>query len=97
MQFQTFSERVANLDIRKKAFYNIEHKNEFNHGELSYFCETLQKWRTINLTKEFIELDKSLSGIQTLAHLIHKHEYVGSSLISTLHHVTIDSLQAVLE
>lgn len=67
------------------------------NDEVSYFCDTLQKWRTINLTNEFVKLDKDLSGVQNLTQLIHKKEIVCDYLVGVFDRTTDDSLQALLE
>lgn len=67
------------------------------NDEVSYFCETLHKWRTLNLTNEFVKIDKDLSSVQNLTQLIHQKETVCNYLVAALDKTTDDALQALLE
>uniref|UniRef100_A0A336LGS7 CSON011464 protein n=1 Tax=Culicoides sonorensis TaxID=179676 RepID=A0A336LGS7_CULSO len=96
-KFQTFANQMATFDIRKKTLYNIEHKNECFDNENSYFCETIKKWRTLNLTSEFIQIEKDLSNIQNLKQLVFNKEYVCNYLILAFERITDDCLQSFLE
>ncbi|XP_063698381.1 small subunit processome component 20 homolog [Culicoides brevitarsis] len=96
-KFQSFSNLIAGIDIRKKTLYNIEHKYETKNDEASFFCDAMQKWRTLNLTNEFVQLDKDLSQVQNLTQLIHQKERVCAYLVDVFNRTTEDSLQAVLE
>lgn len=97
LQFQSFAERIANLDIRKKALYRIEHRNEEKDEDSCYFHDALQKWRVLCLTEDFAALTKQLQGIFSLTQLVHKKEFVIDRLLQACETFTVVSIQPVLE
>ncbi|KAG5671655.1 hypothetical protein PVAND_001845 [Polypedilum vanderplanki] len=98
-KFKKFSDRIAEVDLRSSALYKIEHANEIPDENRSYFCQTLDKWNTLNLTEEFCEFEKHFRKIHTttLPQLLHHKDQVIEILICHLEKATTLSLQPILE
>lgn len=96
-QFQTFSERVAAVDI--DVFHRIRGAFSQSPDEVdTFFHETLEKWNVLNCTESFEKFRKELgTDVQSLALLLVHKERIVEVLIKYLEAKNVCSLQPILE
>lgn len=82
MQFQPFSERIANIDV--DVFHRVEHEYETEAEENEcYFYRAIEKWSVLNLTEGYTNFCREIKprNAITLPLLINCQEHI----IETLH------------
>lgn len=67
-KFQTFSERLANVNI--DIIHRIDRTESYSEDVETYFYEGLQKWRDLNLTENFVTFYRELSNKCQSFHLL---------------------------
>lgn len=99
MQFKTFGDRVAQIDVRHTALYHIQHINEDAAPEENetHFRQAYDKWMVLNLSDEYNQYQRQIRDIVTLPQLLHKKEFVIELLLKSLANATTLSLQPLLE
>ena len=98
MQFQTFSERISNIDI--DVVHKVKHPFEEDDDEVDtgcHFSHCLMKWSNENFSPDFIELKKKLQSVISLPQLLQRLSEITEILISHLNNCDFDSLQPALE
>ena len=96
LQFQTFSERISNIDI--DVFHRVKHPfEEDDDVQSSHFSNCLNKWNNENFAPEFIELKKKLPFDISLPQLLARKSEIAEVLTAHLKSCDVDSLQPALE
>lgn len=99
IKYQSFADRINEIDIRRNALYHIKHVHEEAAEETggTEFRGAYIKWVDLNLTVEYNEFQKQIRNIVTLPQLIHKKDHVVKILTNSLEKATVLSLQPLLE
>ncbi|XP_068133070.1 small subunit processome component 20 homolog [Hyperolius riggenbachi] len=71
-KFQTFSERLANVNI--DIIHRIDRTESLSEDVETYFYEGLQKWRDLNLTENFVTFYREVSSKCQSFHLLVYHQ-----------------------
>ncbi|KAM9311073.1 small subunit processome component 20 homolog [Gastrophryne carolinensis] len=71
-KFQTFSERLANVNI--DIIHRIDRTESYSEDVETYFYEGLQKWRELNLTANFVTFFREVSNKCQSFHLLVYHQ-----------------------
>ncbi|CAG2062186.1 unnamed protein product [Timema podura] len=96
-KFQTFSERIGNINI--DVFHRVGHKYEEEDSEDqgTFFHQCLQKWSVLNLTESFDNFRRGLPSAQTLPQLLNQKDEVFAALMKHIEMKNPLSLQPLLE
>ncbi|XP_043287121.1 small subunit processome component 20 homolog [Venturia canescens] len=83
-KFKKFSERVSEIDI--DIFHRVAHRyEEQNEDDVeTFFYQTLQKWRDLNLTEGYTAFKKEVKNIVTLPQLLNRRQEVIDILMKYL-------------
>jgi U3 small nucleolar RNA-associated protein 20 len=96
LQFQPFSERIANIDV--DVFHRVRHKNEDDpEGSETYFRAALEKWGDLNLTESFEAFRKEIPATHTLHLVLQQKDDIVAVLIKYIKLKNPLCLQPILE
>uniref|UniRef100_A0A6A7FQ38 Small subunit processome component 20 homolog n=2 Tax=Hirondellea gigas TaxID=1518452 RepID=A0A6A7FQ38_9CRUS len=78
-----FAERCRRLSAN--PIKTIKNQTELEEGEHTHFSTMLEKWKCINLSTTFQNLQRELGyDVQSLAQLLHRHQHIATVLLKYL-------------
>ncbi|KAL3883204.1 hypothetical protein ACJMK2_029494, partial [Sinanodonta woodiana] len=79
VEFQTFSERIANINI--DVIHQIKQQEETPGETGTYFYQSLENWVELNCTKHFTDFYHQVHDkVQTFPQLVHHEDFLVESL-----------------
>lgn len=97
LQFQKFSERIANIKI--DVIHKVKHPYEEDDEDSNlHYSLCLNKWNNENFSPDFVELSKKLpKDIYSLPQLLAQKNEIVNLLVNHLRTCNMDALQPALE
>ncbi|KFB50890.1 AGAP005033-PA-like protein [Anopheles sinensis] len=96
--FQSFRDRIKEIDVRRGALYRVETDYELPETEEgTYFHQALKKWSVQNLTSEYVKFQSGFKESFTLPLLLFNKDAIVEHLVECLQQTTDSALQPLLE
>ncbi|XP_058121379.1 small subunit processome component 20 homolog [Anopheles ziemanni] len=96
--FQSFRDRINEIDVRRGALYRVETDYELPEtDEGTYFHQALKKWSVQNLSSEYVTFQSGFKESFTLPLLLFNKDAIVEHLVACLRETTDSALQPLLE